>query len=36
MLTLLRGERDETEEGDPESAEAQAEALHDADGKDKS
>lgn len=29
---LLRGERDESAEGDPEAAEAQAETLHDTDG----
>lgn len=32
LLVLLRGERDEAAEGDPEAAEAQAEALHDTDG----
>lgn len=30
---LLRGERDESAEGDPEAAEAQAESLHDTDGR---
>lgn len=33
LLVLLRGERDESAEGDPEAAEAQAEALHDTDGR---
>ena len=33
LLVLLRGERDESAEGDPEAAEAQAEGLHDTDGK---
>lgn len=33
LLTLLRGERDESAEADPEAAEAQAEALHDSDGR---
>lgn len=35
LLVLLKGERDESsEEGDAEMAEAQAETLHDTDGRD--
>lgn len=33
LLVLLRGERDESAEGDPEAAEAQAETLHETDGR---
>ncbi|CAN0447074.1 unnamed protein product [Pylaiella littoralis] len=33
LLVLLRGERDESAEGDPDAAEAQAEALHNTDDK---
>lgn len=33
LLVLLRGERDESAEGDAEAAEAQADALHETDGR---